>query len=62
MPDKRQDNELSPEEHEFLHKMFTETFDFDKWADDMDEAIEKGKIEIEPKQAEDNGFDLDDLF
>lgn len=54
--------DLKPDEHEFLHQMYQENFNFDEWADTIDEAIENGKVDICSKQAEDNGFDLDDLF
>ena len=52
--------ELTEEEQEFLHMMHEETFDFDKWCDEMDEAFANAEFEeilkaIQP--AED--FDLD---
>ena len=39
------DFELTEEEQEFLHMMHKETFDFNKWADDMDEALKNAEIE-----------------
>ena len=39
------DFELTEEEQEFLHMMYEETFDFSKWADDMDEALKNAEIE-----------------
>ena len=57
------DFELTEEEQEFLHKMYEETFDFDKWADTIDEAIQNGVIDAEhPKGKESIELELDDLF
>lgn len=39
------DFELTEEEQEFLHMMYEETFDFNQWADDMDEALKNAEIE-----------------
>ena len=49
------DFELTEEEQEFLHMMYEETFDFNQWADDMDEALKNAEIEeilkaINPKE------------
>ena len=41
----KKDVELTEEEQEFLHLMHEETFDFNKWADDMDEALKNAEIE-----------------
>ena len=54
------DFELTEEEQEFLHMMYEETFDFDQWADDMDEALKNAEIEevlksIKPEE----DFELD---
>lgn len=54
------DFELTEEEQEFLHIMYEETFDFNKWADDMDEALKNAEIEeilkaIKPEE----DFELD---
>ena len=54
------DFELTEEEQEFLHMMYEETFDFNKWADDMDEALKNAEIEeilkaIKPEE----DFELD---
>lgn len=63
MNDKSTDLELTEEEQEFLHMMFKENFDFDKWADTMDEAIQNGVIDAEhPKGKEPIELELDDLF
>ena len=43
--EKNRDFELTKEEQEFLHRMYTENFDFDKWADDMDEAFNNAEFE-----------------
>ena len=43
--EKNRDFELTEEEQEFLHMMHKETFDFNKWADDMDEALKNAEIE-----------------
>ena len=59
MNDKSTDLELTEEEHEFLHMMYKETFDFEKWADDMSRAIENGEIEEAQPVKEDADFDLD---
>ena len=57
------DFELTEEEQEFLHKMYEETFDFDKWADTIDEAIQNGEIDTEPPKAKEPiEFELEDLF
>ncbi len=59
--DKNNNFELSADEEEFLHKMIDETFDFDKWADDMDEALKNAEIEEilkSIKPAEDFEFDF----
>ena len=56
--DERQFVELTEEEQEFLHQMFLEEDDFDKWADDMDNAIENGEIEIFKEANDDFEFDL----
>ena len=59
------DFELTEEEQEFLHMMYEETFDFNKWADDMDEALKNAEIEEVQHQKEKETeieFDLDDLF
>ena len=57
------DFELTEEEQEFLHMMYEETFDFNKWADDMDEAIQNGVVDTElPKKKEPLELELDDLF
>ena len=54
---------LTEEEQEFLHMMYKENFDFNKWADELDFAIENGEISTEPPKAnEEIEFDLDDLF
>ena len=47
--------DLTEEQAEFLHKMYEETFDFNQWADDMDEALKNAEIEeilkaINPKE------------
>ena len=39
------DFELTEEEQEFLHMMYEETFDFNQWADYMDEALKNAEIE-----------------
>ena len=39
------DFELTEEEQEFLHMMYEETFDFNQWANDMDEALKNAEIE-----------------
>lgn len=39
------DFELTEEEQEFLHMMYEESFDFNKWTDDMDEALKNAEIE-----------------
>ena len=39
------DFELTEEEQEFLHMMYEETFDFNQWADDFDEALKNAEIE-----------------
>ena len=39
------DFELTEEEQEFLHLMYEESFDFNQWADDMDEALKNAEIE-----------------
>ena len=39
------DFELTEEEQEFLHMMYEETFDFNQWADDMDEVLKNAEIE-----------------
>ena len=39
------DFELTEEEQEFLHRMYEETFDFNKWCDDMDEAFNNAEFE-----------------
>ena len=39
------DFELTEEEQEFLHMMYEETFDFNQWANDMDEALINAEIE-----------------
>ena len=54
------DFELTEEEHEFLHMMYEETFDFNQWADDMDEVLKNAEIEevlkaIKPEE----DFELD---
>ena len=54
------DFELTEEEQEFLHMMYEETFDFNQWADDMDEALKNAEIEevlkaIKPEE----DFELD---
>ena len=54
------DFELTDEEQEFLHMMYEETFDFNQWADDMDEALKNAEIEeilkaIKPEE----DFELD---
>ena len=55
--------ELNEEEQEFLHMMYKENFDFDKWADELDFAIENEEISTKPPKAnEEIEFDLDDLF
>jgi len=59
MNDKSTDLELTEEEQEFLHMMYKETFDFEKWADDMSKAIENGEIEEAQSTKENNDFDLD---
>lgn len=51
---------LTEEEQEFLHMMYEETFDFNQWADDMDEALKNAEIEeilkaIKPEE----DFELD---
>ena len=54
---------LTEEAQEFLYMMYKENCDFDKWADEMDFAIENGEISTEPPKAnEEIEFDLDDLF
>ena len=47
---------LTDDEQEFLHKMYEETFDFDKWADSMDIAIENGEIESRSMPMDDTIF------
>ena len=43
--------------------MYEENFDFDKWADTIDEAIQNGVIDAEhPKGKESIELELDDLF
>ena len=59
MNDKSTVLELTEEEQEFLHMMYKENFDFDKWADDMSKAIENGEIEEAQSTKEDADFDLD---
>ena len=55
--------DLKPDEHEFLHQMYQENFNFDEWADTMDEAIQNGEIETEPPKAKEPiEFELEDLF
>lgn len=54
------DFELTEEEQEFLHMIYEETFDFNQWADDMDEALKNAEIEeilktIKPEE----DFELD---
>lgn len=59
------ESRLTDDEQEFLHKMYEETFDFDKWADSMDVAIENGEIEEAQYQKAKEieiEFDLDDMF
>ena len=43
--DNNRDYELTEEEQEFLHMMHEETFDFNKWCDDMDEVFENAKFD-----------------
>lgn len=43
--EKNKDFELTEEEQEFLHRMYEETFDFNKWCDDMDEAFNNAELE-----------------
>ena len=43
--EKNKDFELTEEEQEFLHMMYEETFDFNQWADDFDEALKNAEIE-----------------
>ena len=43
--DNNKDFELTEEEQEFLHMMYEETFDFNQWANDMDEALKNAEIE-----------------
>ena len=55
--------ELKPDEHEFLHQMYKENFNFDEWDDTIDEAIQNGEIDTEPpKPKEPIEFELEDLF
>lgn len=54
------DFELTEGEQDFLHMMYEETFDFNQWADDMDEALKNAEIEevlkaIKPEE----DFELD---
>ena len=54
------DFELTEEEQEFLHMIYEETFDFNQWTDDMDEALKNAEIEeilktIKPEE----DFELD---
>lgn len=59
------DHKLTEDEQEFLHMMYEEEFDFEKWADGIDIAIENGEISTEPAKSNkeiDIDFDLDDLF
>lgn len=54
------DFRLTEEEQEFLHMMYEETFDFNQWADDFDEALKNAEIEevlksIKPEE----DFELD---
>lgn len=43
--EKSRDFELTEEEQEFLHRMYEETLDFNKWCDDMDEAFNNAELE-----------------
>ena len=55
--------DLNPDEREFLHQMYQENFNFDEWADTIDEAIQNGEIDTEPpKTTEPIEFELEDLF
>ena len=55
--------DLKPDEHEFLHQMYQENFNFDEWADIIDEAIQNGEIDTEPpKEKNEIEFELDDVF
>lgn len=43
--------------------MYKENFNFDEWADTIDEAIQNGEIDTEPPKAKEPiEFELEDLF
>ena len=54
--------DLTPDEDEFLHQIYQD-FNFDEWADTIDEALQNGEIDTEPPKAKEPiEFELDDLF